>query len=51
MTQPSGTSHQGVRVLDPLITTEPVVWRKSVLVEFYTNEQPFPHLLPSIIAP
>ena len=33
------------RSLVPLFTGTPIGWRQSVLVEFYTNEQPFPHLL------
>jgi arylsulfatase A-like enzyme len=33
------------RSLVPLLTGTPAGWRTSVLVEFYTNEQPFPHLL------
>ena len=33
------------RSLVPLFTGTPSDWRKSVLVEFYTNEQPFPHLM------
>jgi arylsulfatase A-like enzyme len=37
------TSIQG-RSLMPLFTETPPDWRQSVLVEFYTNEQPFPHL-------
>lgn len=37
-------SVQGRSVL-PLFTKTPSDWRQSVLVEFYTNEQPFPHLL------
>ena len=32
------------RSLVPLFTKTPPDWRQSVLVEFYTNEQPFPHL-------
>jgi arylsulfatase A-like enzyme len=31
--------------LVPLFRSTPLDWRKSVLVEFYTNEQPFPHLM------
>lgn len=41
---PISASIQG-RSLIPLLTGTPPGWRKSVLVEFYTNEQPFPHLL------
>ncbi len=33
------------RSLVPLFRQAPLDWRKSVLVEFYTNEQPFPHLM------
>lgn len=33
------------RSLLPLLAGTPADWRTSVLVEFYTNEQPFPHLL------
>ena len=33
------------RSLVPLFRGTPFDWRKSVLVEFYTNEQPFPHLM------
>ena len=33
------------RSLIPLLGGTPRDWRQSVLVEFYTNEQPFPHLL------
>jgi N-acetylglucosamine-6-sulfatase len=33
------------RSLVPLFDGTPNNWRQSVLVEFYTNEQPFPHLL------
>jgi arylsulfatase A-like enzyme len=33
------------RSLIPLLAGTPPGWRESVLVEFYTNEQPFPHLL------
>jgi len=41
---PIGTGIQG-RSLVPLFRGTPLDWRQSVLVEFYTNEQPFPHLL------
>ena len=41
---PISPSIQG-RSLVPLIHGTPTDWRKAVLVEFYTNEQPFPHLL------
>jgi arylsulfatase A-like enzyme len=41
---PISASIQG-RSLIPLLRGTPAGWRKSVLVEFYTNEQPFPHLL------
>ena len=33
------------RSLLPLFSGTPAAWRRGVLVEFYTNEQPFPHLL------
>lgn len=33
------------RSLVPLFGATPSNWREAVLVEFYTNEQPFPHLL------
>jgi arylsulfatase A-like enzyme len=39
-----GPSIQG-RSLVGLFAATPSDWRQSVLVEFYTNEQPFPHLL------
>lgn len=41
---PIGAGIQG-RSLVPLFGASPSDWRESVLVEFYTNEQPFPHLL------
>jgi len=41
---PIGPQIQG-RSLLPLLGGIPAGWRQSVLVEFYTNEQPFPHLL------
>jgi arylsulfatase A-like enzyme len=41
---PIGSQIQG-RSLVPLFAGVPAGWRKSVLVEFYTNEQPYPHLL------
>lgn len=41
---PISSGIQG-RSLLPLLGGTPADWRKSVLVEFYTNEQPFPHLL------
>ncbi len=41
---PIGPEIQG-RSLIPLVRGTPAGWRQSVLVEFYTNEQPFPHLL------
>ena len=41
---PIGPHIQG-RSLIPLLSGTPAGWRQSVLVEFYTNEQPFPHLL------
>jgi N-acetylglucosamine-6-sulfatase len=40
---PIGSQIQG-RSLIPLFSGTPTDWRQSVLVEFYTNEQPFPHL-------
>lgn len=33
------------RSLVPLFRSTPLNWRQAVLVEFYTNEQPFPHLM------
>jgi N-acetylglucosamine-6-sulfatase len=33
------------RSLVPLLRGEETGWRRSLLVEFYTNENPFPHLL------
>jgi N-acetylglucosamine-6-sulfatase len=33
------------RSLVPLFAETPDDWRSAVLVEFYTNEQPFPHLM------
>jgi len=41
---PVGPGIQG-RSLVPLFKGTPPDWRQSVLVEFYTNEQPFPHLM------
>lgn len=41
---PIGSQIQG-HSLVPLFSGTPPGWRRSVLVEFYTNEQPFPHLL------
>lgn len=41
---PIGSWIQG-RSLMPLFSGTPTDWRQSVLVEFYTNEQPFPHLM------
>ena len=41
---PIGPGIQG-RSLLPLFRGTPSDWRQSVLVEFYTNEQPFPHLM------
>jgi arylsulfatase A-like enzyme len=41
---PMGPGIQG-HSLVPLFSATPEDWRESVLVEFYTNEQPFPHLL------
>ena len=41
---PVGSHIQG-RSLVPLLNGTSRTWRQSVLVEFYTNEQPFPHLL------
>lgn len=41
---PIGPHIQG-HSLVPLFTGTPPGWRQSVLVEFYTNEQPFPHLM------
>ncbi len=41
---PPGPSIQG-RSLVPLFQGTPPGWRESVLVEFYTYENPFPHLL------
>ncbi|HEV8455225.1 MAG TPA: sulfatase-like hydrolase/transferase, partial [Gemmatimonadales bacterium] len=39
---PIGPHIQG-RSLIPLLGGTPPGWRQAVLVEFYTNEQPFPH--------
>jgi arylsulfatase A-like enzyme len=41
---PIGSQIQG-RSLIPLLNGSPRDWRHAVLVEFYTNEQPYPHLL------
>lgn len=41
---PIGSHIQG-RSLVPLFGGTPAGWRKSVLVEFYTYENPFPHLM------
>jgi N-acetylglucosamine-6-sulfatase len=41
---PVGAHIQG-RSLVPLFAGTPADWRTSVLVEFYTYENPFPHLL------
>jgi N-acetylglucosamine-6-sulfatase len=41
---PVGPQIQG-RSLVPLFNGTPPGWRESVLVEFYTYENPFPHLL------
>ncbi|HYC50110.1 MAG TPA: sulfatase-like hydrolase/transferase [Gemmatimonadaceae bacterium] len=41
---PIGSQIQG-RSLIPLVAGTPSGWRQSILVEFYTNEQPFPHLM------
>ncbi|MBI3791327.1 MAG: sulfatase-like hydrolase/transferase [Gemmatimonadetes bacterium] len=41
---PIGPRIQG-RSLVPLLRGTPANWRQAVLVEFNTNEQPFPHLL------
>lgn len=41
---PVSSSIQG-RSIVPLLQGTPDDWRQSILVEFYTNEQPFPHLL------
>ena len=41
---PISPSIQG-RSLLPLLRGAPASWRKAVLVEFYTNEQPLPYLL------
>jgi N-acetylglucosamine-6-sulfatase len=41
---PVSASIQG-RSLVPLFSATPRNWRQSVLVEFYTNEQPFTHLV------
>ena len=41
---PISPSIQG-RSLVPLFQGTPAGWRQAVLVEFYTNEQPFPHLM------
>jgi N-acetylglucosamine-6-sulfatase len=41
---PISASIQG-RSLVPLFQGVPSDWRQAVLVEFYTNEQPFPHLM------
>jgi hypothetical protein len=41
---PIGPSIHG-RSLVPLIRGTPADWRQAVLVEFYTNEQPSPHLM------
>lgn len=38
------SSIQGRSVV-PLFQGTPADWRQAVLVEFYTNEQPFPHLM------
>jgi arylsulfatase A-like enzyme len=42
---PVGPHIQGRSLIPLFRTTTPPDWRQSVLVEFYTNEQPFPHLL------
>jgi N-acetylglucosamine-6-sulfatase len=41
---PISPSIQG-RSLVPLLRGTPADWRQAVLIEFYTNEQPFPHLM------
>jgi N-acetylglucosamine-6-sulfatase len=41
---PIGPSIQG-RSLAPLFRGASQGWRQAVLIEFYTNEQPFPHLM------
>ena len=41
---PISPSIQG-RSLVPLLQGTPAQWRQGVLIEFYTNEQPFPHLM------
>jgi N-acetylglucosamine-6-sulfatase len=41
---PIGPGIQG-RSLVPLFQGTPPDWRRSVLVEFYSNEKPFPHLV------
>ena len=41
---PVSASIQG-HSLVPLFRATPADWRQSVLVEFTTNEQPFPHLI------
>lgn len=41
---PIGPGIQG-RSLVPLFKGTPPDWRRSVLVEFYSNERPFPHLM------
>ena len=41
---PITASIQGRSVV-PLFQGTPAGWRQAVLVEFYTNEQPFPHLM------
>ena len=41
---PIGAHIQG-RSLVPLLRGQPGDWRRSVLVEFYTYENPFPHLM------
>ena len=40
-----GPHIQGRSLVPLLGGTVPPDWRQAVLVEFYTNEQPFPHLL------
>ena len=41
---PISASIQGRSVV-PLLQGTPKGWRQAILVEFYTNEQPFPHLM------
>ena len=43
--QVPGPHIQGRSLVPLLAGSPPPDWRQAVLVEFYTNEQPFPHLL------